>query len=598
MPAIANAASYVVNEDFNFTPEVGCNSGPDEECTLEDAIDLANGDGQESTISFDPALEKIFAEGELPAITQPVTIDGTEAGGEPGVEISGETEGKYARAFQITAEEVTIEGLSLVHFYEPIVVESDLAAICGNYIGVELDGETAEPNEIGIWVAPAADETSIGAECAGGGNVISGNYWTGVLDEGGRTHIANNLIGVSASGAPLPNGESPAASQPAGGLFLRGHDGLIGGPGEGNTIADNVSQVEVSGFQFGGGVIVDNGNTTIRGNSIFANQGRGIYFHEPFSFSPPIPAIGSVSSVEGGSTTVDGSVTGLDPMQEVVVDLYANAACDQYVIGPTETIEAGEGERYLGSTTASSNLAGEATFAAALPVQAEGTVLTATGTIEGELGITTSEFSGCVKTPKPSPKPPNPPPPPAPEPEPEKKPTPENGETVAVAPVAGKVFVKRPGGKKKVLKEGETIPVGSIIDATQGKVTLTSVNAAGEEQTAVFYGGVFLVTQHDGSGLVILELRGPLAGCKKGGAGSSSLARGGRKGRRLWGSGHGKFRTEGNYGSATVRGTIWLTEDRCDGTFFKVKRGVVTIRDFTSNETFALPKGKTYFAQP
>ncbi len=88
-----------------------------------------------------------------------------------------------------------------------------------------------------------------------------------------------------------------------------------------------------------------------------------------------------------------------------------------------------------------------------------------------------------------------------------------------------------------------------------------------------------------------------MAGCK-GGAGTSSLARGGRKGRHLWGSGHGKFRTEGNYGSATVRGTIWLTEDRCNGTFFKVKRGVVTIRDFTSNQTFPLPKGKTYFAQP
>ena len=34
---------------------------------------------------------------------------------------------------------------------------------------------------------------------------------------------------------------------------------------------------------------------------------------------------------------------------------------------------------------------------------------------------------------------------------------------------------------------------------------------------------------------------------------------------KLWGSGKGKFRTDGKYSSATVRGTIWLVQDRCDG---------------------------------
>ncbi len=88
-------------------------------------------------------------------------------------------------------------------------------------------------------------------------------------------------------------------------------------------------------------------------------------------------------------------------------------------------------------------------------------------------------------------------------------PVPQNGETVAVAPAAGKVFVLRPGEKQPtLLKEGQTIPVGSLVDATRGKVTLTSVNAAGETQTAVFYGGRFLIAQHEGSGLVILKLRG------------------------------------------------------------------------------------------
>ena len=99
---------------------------------------------------------------------------------------------------------------------------------------------------------------------------------------------------------------------------------------------------------------------------------------------------------------------------------------------------------------------------------------------------------------------------------------------------------------------------------------------------------------------MVLKLRGPLNCGKGGGSGrvAGRLERGGRKSRKLWGSGKGNFRTEGNNGSATVRGTIWLTEDRCDGTFFKVRRGVVTIRDFGADETFPLGKGKSYLAQP
>jgi hypothetical protein len=49
--------------------------------------------------------------------------------------------------------------------------------------------------------------------------------------------------------------------------------------------------------------------------------------------------------------------------------------------------------------------------------------------------------------------------------------------------------------------------------------------------------------------------------------------------RRLWGSGRGRFRTRGRYGAATVRGTKWLTLDRCDGTNVRVVRGKVSVQD-------------------
>jgi hypothetical protein len=45
-----------------------------------------------------------------------------------------------------------------------------------------------------------------------------------------------------------------------------------------------------------------------------------------------------------------------------------------------------------------------------------------------------------------------------------------------------------------------------------------------------------------------------------------------------------------------VRGTIWWAQDTCKGTLFRVKRGVVTIKDFTSGRTLKLHAGQRYLA--
>lgn len=175
---------------------------------------------------------------------------------------------------------------------------------------------------------------------------------------------------------------------------------------------------------------------------------------------------------------------------------------------------------------------------------------------------------------------------------------PVNGQSVALVPESGRVLVKRPGQKKFVpLQEGQTIPVGSVVDTTAGRAILTSINAVEEEQSALFYGGRFLVAQQEGSGLVILRLRGDGASCTGSASRQSEASSSGSGGRRLWGSGHGNFRTEGSYGSATVRGTIWFTEDRCNGTFFEVRRGIVAVRDFAAGRTVMVPAGKSYFAK-
>jgi ferric-dicitrate binding protein FerR (iron transport regulator) len=66
---------------------------------------------------------------------------------------------------------------------------------------------------------------------------------------------------------------------------------------------------------------------------------------------------------------------------------------------------------------------------------------------------------------------------------------------------------------------------------------------------------------------------------------------------KLWGNGKGKFRTSGKYSSATVRGTIWLVEDRCDGTLTTVKRGTVRVFDRRRKKTVTVKAPHSYLAR-
>jgi hypothetical protein len=63
------------------------------------------------------------------------------------------------------------------------------------------------------------------------------------------------------------------------------------------------------------------------------------------------------------------------------------------------------------------------------------------------------------------------------------------------------------------------------------------------------------------------------------------------------GNSSGRFRTRGRYSAATVRGTIWDTIDRCDGTLTRVRRGVVVVRDFRKRRKITLRAGKSYLAR-
>jgi hypothetical protein len=177
-------------------------------------------------------------------------------------------------------------------------------------------------------------------------------------------------------------------------------------------------------------------------------------------------------------------------------------------------------------------------------------------------------------------------------------PPPRYGETVNLHLVSGTVRVRLPGTKKFVLLTSDLqIPVGATIDATAGRVTLTSAQSeGGPAQSADFYQGIFTVTQPSkGAPITVLKLvPGASSAGKKANRRAATTSR--SKGNGLWGNGHGNFRSVGKHGSATVSGTIWFTQDRHDGTFFRVKRGVVKVRDFTKHETVSVGAGSTYLA--
>ena len=179
---------------------------------------------------------------------------------------------------------------------------------------------------------------------------------------------------------------------------------------------------------------------------------------------------------------------------------------------------------------------------------------------------------------------------------------------VVVAEPTGRVRVKRPGGRwKPLIGSGAELPVGTALDMRRGKVRLTTAARNGSKQTGTFGGGMAQIRQpRRGRGRVDLYLRGGnFAACRRlarrrARGSSSPLATASyirRERRRLWGSDSGgRFRTYGRHSQATVRGTRWLTVDRCDGTLTRVTEGAVVVRDFARNRRVVVRAGRSYFA--
>jgi hypothetical protein len=182
-------------------------------------------------------------------------------------------------------------------------------------------------------------------------------------------------------------------------------------------------------------------------------------------------------------------------------------------------------------------------------------------------------------------------------------PPPVLGESVNVDERSGAVSVKVPGSGDFVsLSKVASVPVGSLVDTRDGAVTLKTALPGGDTQTAVFHGGLFEIRQpKEAKGLTEVRLRGDGPSCAGGGARAADTSKAKKKKkhkrRALWGrDSGGTFRTRGGNSVATVRGTAWYTEDRCDGTLTRVSQGSVTVRDLVSHRTVVVRAGHSYLA--
>ena len=188
-------------------------------------------------------------------------------------------------------------------------------------------------------------------------------------------------------------------------------------------------------------------------------------------------------------------------------------------------------------------------------------------------------------------------------------PPPRFGHTLDIGLVSGVVIVTPPGKKPfKLGVQDRNIPIGSLLDTTDGRIDLRAAPPAGSAtgtattakvEDAEFYRGKFTVRQPAGAGVTqVLLAGGNRSVCSHGAKPPAQRRTLPHRTLRLLGaSGTGRFQTRGRYAAATVRGTIWTTTDFCDGTLVSVQRDVVSVRDFVRHTTVTVTAGHSYFAK-
>jgi len=173
--------------------------------------------------------------------------------------------------------------------------------VVGNYVGTDATGGKIVANASGVQVN-VSQRSTIGGTTMGSGNLVSGNFGSGVLIlSAGQTIIQGNRIGTDATGSfRIPNGTGVQIQVGTAGIVVGGNTAAAGNVISGNAfyglrifrplgaplVAGNLIGTDVSGTAPLGnardGVLMLSGSTvdsvggSVAGNVIAFNGGAGV----------------------------------------------------------------------------------------------------------------------------------------------------------------------------------------------------------------------------------------------------------------------------------------------------------------------------------
>jgi CSLREA domain-containing protein len=221
---LSDAAIFV-----NSTDDPGDGVCDAAECTLREAINLANVGAGLETISFNipgAGPHVISPISPLPTITDPVIIDGySQPGSSPNtnppelgsnavimVELDGSQAGSVLAGLNITAGDSTVKGLAINRFNGNgiALMNNGNNTVTGNFIGTDVMGVFPQGNSYHGIRIEASTGNVVGGITSAAWNLISSNGFSGVSigDTSQANTVQGNLIsgnlenGISIEGAP------------------------------------------------------------------------------------------------------------------------------------------------------------------------------------------------------------------------------------------------------------------------------------------------------------------------------------------------------------------------------------------------------------
>jgi hypothetical protein len=272
--------------------------------------------GRATTIRF-AVTGTITLSAALPAVTRPVTIDGTsapgyQAGRAPLVAVNAH--GHPGLRFAVGSGRAKLLGLAVDRASGAgVILHAGSITVNGDYIGLNLAGRAAGNGGAGVYVAANSPGDYIGfnrADRPGAvANVISGNRGAGIVLSGsfGSTLVANRIGTNPAGTAAIGNGGSGLV------LARRSHGNEVGGTaftnpatGQANNPTGDKGKVTpvfvvpplgnlISG-NARNGILIESGSagnhlsgnfvgTTASGDSALGNGGNGVWIRDADSNS-------------------------------------------------------------------------------------------------------------------------------------------------------------------------------------------------------------------------------------------------------------------------------------------------------------------------